>query len=172
MNKAYIGIDPGKTGFISVIDESGVIIYYPIPRIGIQVDMNKLNLVFNEIKQNFGDLHCAIEDVHAVFGSSAKSTFNFGHIVGALEAMLVSHSIPFTKIQPKIWQKQMWVGISIQKVPSSTGKTMKTDTKKMSLLAAKRLFPNEDLRKSIRASKEDHNKVDSLLIAEYCRRNF
>ena len=175
MIKIRYGIDPGKTGFICEWCESrGTFDFYDIPKIGNEVDVRELNsFLKNRFAEN-GDysIHCVIENVHAVFGSSAKGTFEFGKIVGVLEALLVANDIPFTKVQPKKWQKEMWEGIPMQKKPSSTGKTMNTDTKKMSLMAAKRLFPNIDLRKSKRATNPDHNKVDALLMCEYCRRNF
>lgn len=117
-------------------------------------------------------IHCVIEDVHAKFGSSAKATFSFGYVCGATEAMLIAHDIPYTKVNPKKWQKEMWEGIPVQKKPSSSGKTMVNDTKLMSLMAAKRLFPEVDLRASNRSKIPHDGKVDSLLLAEYCRRKF
>jgi len=44
------------------------------------------------------------------------------------------------------------------------------DTKATSINAARRLFPEVDLRKSERSKKPDDNKVDSMLMAEYARR--
>ena len=171
MSSIYLGIDPGKQGFITGINpEVDKIAYYAISSIGDQVNLQELDQFLSEIAPFVK--HCVIEDVHAIFGAAAKATFNFGHIVGVLEGMLTAYKIPFTKVQPKKWQKEMWEGIPLQQSPSSTGKTMKTDTKKMSLLAVKRLFPNEDLRRTERSKKDDDNKVDSLLIAEYCRRHY
>ncbi len=46
-----------------------------------------------------------IEDVHALFGSSAKATFSFGQRLGELEGMLQSMSIGYIKVKPKEWQK-------------------------------------------------------------------
>ena len=142
--------------------------YYPIPLIKGEVNLHELADIFNIDASYVGGMHCVIEDVHALFGASAKSTFNFGWIVGALEAILVSNGIPYNKVSPKDWQKEMWQGI-----PKITkqGKNS-TDTKAMSLLAAKRLFPNEDLRATERSVKPCHDKIDALLLAEYCRRKF
>lgn len=174
-SKIYIGIDPGKSGFITYFLSGEEIKYFPIPLIGKKiVDIKALDDFFKTLKaldQHYG-MYCIIEDVHAMFGSSAKATFSFGHIVGVLEALIISNEIPFTKVAPKKWQKEMWEGIPMIHKPSSTGKTLVTDTKAMSEVAAKRIFPNEDLRKTNRSSKSDDNKVDSLLICEYCKRNF
>lgn len=162
-----IGIDPGKNGYICFMYENNIK-YSGIPLINKEVDLQKLNNEFLLWDTVDYDVHCVIEDVHALYGSSAKSTFNFGWIAGVLEALLVANEIPYTKVQPKDWQKEMWQGI-----PKITkqGKNS-TDTKAMSLLAAKRLFPNEDLRATERCTKPHDGLVDSLLLAEYCRRHF
>ena len=161
-----IGIDPGKNGFISVIGESGTIVYFSIPLINTEVDLYELNGILRPFGMS-DNVHCVIEDVHAIFGSAAKATFNFGWIVGVLEALLVAHGIPYTKVKPKDWQKEMWEGI-----PKQTKANGRTDTKAMSLLAAKRLFPNEDLRATERSKVAHDGKVDALLLAEYARRKF
>lgn len=146
--------------------------FFEFPKIGKNVDLHSLDEIFKGIKDLGGDLLFIMEDVHAIFGSSAKATFSFGHIVGALEVMLIANSIPFVLVQPKKWQKEMWEGVPLQKKSSSTGKTKVTDTKAMSLIAAKRIFPNEDLRRNSRCKVAHDGKVDSLLIAEYARRNY
>lgn len=163
MSKLFIGIDPGKDSFICLIHDD-LISFNRIPMIGDEIDLRGLNFIFSGLHVN---CHAVIEDVHSVFGSSAKSNFEFGRTVGILEMVLVCNNIPYTKIQPKKWQKDLWEGITVQ-----TNADGKNDTKATSLLAAQRIFPLVDLRKSERAKKPDHNKVDSLLLAEYCRRHF
>ena len=174
-NKIYLGIDPGKSGVITSFVTGEGIKYLQIPTIGKKVvDIKKLDDFFKLIKALDGvySIYCVIEDVHAIFGSAAKATFSFGHVVGVLETLLVSNQIPFTKVAPKKWQKQMWEGIPVIMKASSTGKTQVKDTKAMSEVAAKRIFPNEDLRRTPKCSTTDDNKVDSLLICEYCKRNY
>lgn len=171
----YIGIDPGASGFIAMYSD-GKFNFYEMPKIGKFIDVNGINRIFKSISllQDLDKLsvHACLEDVHAVYGASAKGTFNFGYSVGIVEALIVTHMIPFTRVQPKKWQKEMWAGIPVQKKPSSTGKTMVNDTKLMSKMAAKRLFPDIDLRRNDRCKIDDDNKIDALLICEYARRNF
>jgi hypothetical protein len=163
-----IGIDPGKNGFITAIIGKEFI-FAPIPLIGKFLDIHELNRILGEFK-TLGNVHCVFEDVHARYGSSAKATFSFGFVCGATEACIIASGIPFTKVQPKEWQKIMWQGIPIQKKASSTGKTMVNDTKLMSLMACKRLFPDVDLRANNRCKIPHDGKVDSILLAEYGRR--
>lgn len=175
MNGAFVGIDPGKDSYITVIEPSKAIVFHPIPMIGKEIDVQELNEILVRIGSEYSEVVVVIENVHAIHGSAAEATFDFGKTVGILEALLVANKLPFTKVQPKTWQKEMWEGVPIQKKASSTGKTQVNDTKAISEMAAKRLFPNEDLRPNdctARCKKSDHNKVDSLLIAEYCRRKF
>jgi hypothetical protein len=168
--KAFIGIDPGKTGFICKMSEDGIE-FSQVPKIGTKVvDLLELSRLIESFQGL--NCHCVIEDVHAIYGSSAGATFEFGRVVGNLESFLVAYRIPHTRVAPKKWQKEMWQGVPVQKKKSKSGKTMTVDTKKMSEIAAKRLFPDVDLRKSTRAKNPDDNKVDSLLMAEYCRRKF
>lgn len=171
-----IGIDPGKTGFISIFDRSeNQWIHHEIPKLGKEIDVRALDAIFCNLGRfvSIGvRVHAIIENVHAIYGVSANSTFDFGYTTGLLEMALVTNNIPFTKVAPKAWQKQMWEGVPLQKKSSSTGKTQVNDTKNISLIAAKRLFPNMDFRRTAKCSTPDHNKVDSILMAEYCRRNF
>ena len=172
INKTYIGIDPGKESYIVEITPEGEIVFNQIPMIGEEIDVRGLNEIFLNISLHSADIQAVIENVHAIFGASAKSTFSFGKTVGVLESLLVAHDIPFTKVQPKTWQKEMWEGVPNMKHPSSTGLTAVNDTKGMSEIAAKRLFPKIDLKRTPRCKVSDQNKVDALLIAEFCRRKF
>lgn len=171
MGRAYIGIDPGKKGAIAIIDNvdgKSEILTIAIPLIGKDYDVKRLSEMLRQLSSK--NCYCVMEDVHAVYGSSASSTFEFGYGVGLIEGILVANNIPYSKIAPKKWQKTMWEGVSLQQKPSSTGKTMKTDTKCMSLIAVQRIFPNVDLRENERCKKPHDGIVDALLICEYGRR--
>lgn len=170
MSKSHIGIDPGKKGYICINCE-GELKFHPIPQIGKEFDILALATIIGDIS-HLGDVHCVLEDLHAIYGSAAGSTFSFGFGCGLIEGMLVMAGIPYTKIQPKKWQKQMFEGVKIQMKPSQTGKTEVVDTKSMAEIAAKRLFPLVDLRDNPRCKISHDGKVDSLLMCEYSKRNF
>lgn len=172
MEKTYIGIDPGVIGFITAIFPNGNFEFYSID----ENDDLDLHRIFKSIKERSWQVTAVLEDVHAIFGSSAKSTFNFGEIKGILKGLLVANEIPYTLVQPKEWQHEVWNNqdmIVSYKTVIRAGKEIKqkvVDTKSTSINAARRLFPNIDLRKNDRCRKTDDNKVDSLLMAEYARR--
>lgn len=183
-NKIYGGIDPGAKGYISTYVD-GKFINTPIPKIGDRVNVRELASVIENIALNANELgkglHFVIEDVHAVFGSAAGATFAFGKICGLLEGMLIAFKIPYTAVQPKVWQKELWQGVKPVKKPL-TEKQKKAgrlngqvDTKKTSLLAAQKLFPEIDFfvtEKGNKSKNFDDNLVDSVLICEYCKRKF
>ena len=172
--KTYIGIDPGVNGYIAAyIDgDDPYIETHAIPRVGKSLDINELNKIIRFLSSIGDSTYCVIEDVHAIFGSAASATFSFGYICGVKEALLVANNISYSKVAPKKWQKDMWEGIPKQTKLSKSGKKVMTDTKAMSLLACKRIFPDIDLRDTTRCSKPHDGKVDALLIMDYARRNF
>ena len=166
-----MSIDPGSKGFICTqID--GVFKHYSIE----DNDLYQLSEIMDEIRSKYDNLVCVIEDVHSIFGSSAKSTFNFGFNKGYLIGLLAANKIPYVLVQPKEWQKVMWTNADMVvsykqvKVKDKIVSKKVVDTKATSINAAKRLFPTIDFRKSERAKKIDDNKVDATLMSEYARR--
>lgn len=177
--KYWIGIDIGKDGAIVVQSSGGGITTLKTPLIGKEFDLHEMrNILQVYVGSN---THVVFEDLRAIFGSSAGSTFSFGFVAGATEAICASLDIPFTKVQAKVWQKEMFVGVQEMRKPDvivkkaghpPTSKKGGLDTKAMALVAAKRLFPKVDLRKSQRATNPDNGIVDALLMSEYCRRKY
>lgn len=173
MNKTYIGIDPGSKGFISVIYPDNSKDFVSI------ADNNELSLsrALRRIKERSNNnVVACMEEIHAIFGSSAKATFSFGQIFGVLKGILVALEIPYHLVPPKTWQKEIWINSDMvvsYKTIKRNGKENKVkdiNTKSTSFNASRRLFPDVDLRRSERCKNLDDNKSDSLLIAEYARR--
>lgn len=158
--RTYIGIDPGSKGFITVHSEDG----YKFVSIEENTPL-ELGRELAQIRDRYPDALAVMEEVHAIYGSSAKGTFSFGEIFGLLQGLLIATRIPYHLVQPKEWQKEIWV--NADKVYKSGAKV---DTKATSLNAAQRLFPDIDLRRTPACRKVDDNKVDSLLLAEFARR--
>lgn len=167
-----MGIDPGQKGFISTFAD-GEWQHYSIE----DNDLLDLARIIRQIKDKHPEIFCVMEEVHAIFGSSAKSTFSFGYINGALEALLWANEIPFALVQPKKWQAAMWdnrdMVVSFKTINVKGKDVTKKDvnTKQTSINCCRRLFPSMDIRKSERAKNPDDNKVDSILLCEYGRRN-
>lgn len=171
MSKIRVGIDPGKEGFIVWFDgnELG---RAEIPLIKREVDTLALDKIFKSLQKKSDDLFVIMEATNAFFGASSKTMYKFGHTIGCTEQAIVSNGIPFTKIRPVKWQKEMFQGVPKQYVKKKGNKNRTHDTKATALIAAKRLFPDTDLRKNSRCRTPHDGFVDSLLIAEFCRRNY
>jgi len=149
--KIRIGIDIGSKGAWSMFVKDELIHYSRIPSNETELDMGALLEEIENTIPRGGDhsIHVAMEDLHSVFGSSAKSNFQFGVNNGLVIGMIQAAGLPYTKVQAKKWQKEIWEGIRPVEilVKGKTNKDgspkYKTDTKATSLIAAKRLFPNE-----------------------------
>ena len=169
--RVYLGIDPGAKGFIT-FNNGKRIEFYSIADLDIYVIADTLGM----IKRLYPNVICIIEEVHAIFGSAAKATFNFGEINGILKGILMANKIPYHLVPPKVWQKEIWsnkdyiVNYKTKTIKGVQRSFKEVNTKATSINAAKRLFPEVDFRKTERCKTIDDNKVDSLLIAEYGRR--
>lgn len=170
-DKCYMSIDPGNRGFI-VTQKNGEFSFYSIE----DNDLHQLAKIIENIRLSNTNLVCVMEQIHAIFGCSAKATFSFGEIYGQLQGLLIANKIPYVLVQPKTWQKEMWTNsdmvVNYKKIIVKGKETTRkeVDTKATSINAAKRLFPNIDFRKSERCKKIDDNKVDATLMSDYARR--
>lgn len=161
-----LGIDPGSSGFVVALnaDTREIIGSYALafsPDGQLMTHQFSDWLVSLTRNQEGVVTRCCLESVHAIYGASAKSTFQFGRCFGSLETFLSVVGISFRLVQPKTWQKKMWEGIR------PVAKSGKVDTKAMSLSAARKLFPTETFLRSVRCRVPDDNMVDATLIAYY-----
>lgn len=135
-----IGIDPGTSGAIAVVDG----IYPP--------QWHKLDCTEGDAKSfllshDLTDSFAYLELVHAMPKQGVSSVFKFGQCYGFLRGLLVGLGIPFEEVTPQKWQKAM-------------GCLSKGD-KNVTKAKAQQLFPGV---------KVTHAIADALLLAEYGRR--
>lgn len=154
--KIYVGIDVGKKGGIGKLDEQGKLISMHImPMIGKEYDIQEIKNLLSDPSEEI--VHLAIENVHAIQGRTGNSSnFSFGLGKGILMGMVAGLNIPYTLVNPKTWQKIAWEGVSKQ-----------ADNKKTSLVAAKRLFPEESFLATERSRVPHDGIVDGVLMAYY-----
>jgi len=145
--KAYIGIDPGTTGALAIIDADQKII-------GIH-DWQELNddsgaadIVIHYMA--LYDVSAAIELVHSMPKQGVSSTFKFADNYGTWKGILAGLRVPRTLVRPQTWQK---------------GIISKADGKRATLATARRLWPDAEL-----TLVKHHNRADALLIADWLRR--
>lgn len=169
--RVYLGIDVGSKGFVT-LNTGTELRFYSIA----DNDAYQLSNILRDIKAEFQNVVCAMEEIHAIFGSSAKATFAFGEINGLLKGLLIANKIPYHLVAPKKWQSEIWdnkdmvVSFKTVTIKGKQVSKKEVNTKQTSFNAAKRIFPAVDLRKTERCKNLDDNKCDSLLISEYARR--
>lgn len=159
-----IGIDNGLKGAIAVIEPDDTYIV-PIPVImpakGKNVYDEQGIYKVLEPFTSFDGVVCTrafIEKAQAFPKNSAAAIHTSGTQYGMIRMACVVLGIPYTIISPRIWQKELFVGVNSK------------DTKFASKVIAKRLFPSVSLRRSENCKKDCDGMSDALLIAEYGRR--
>lgn len=170
--KVYISIDPGLDGCVAAIFDN-TIRWHTIPTVGKIVNIPQLAKDLSVYKSDDYEVKIVLEDVHAIVNAAAKSTFQFGHVVGLIEGVLAALELPYIKVAPKKWQSIVFQGVPVQTKLSSTKKTMVNDTKAMALIAVTRLFPQFPIsafhRENTRVGKIHDGIVDALCMAYYCK---
>ena len=151
----YLGCDPGAKGAYCLLDsKSGSTRFYLTPG-----GKYPPGVIFQHMQADGAHLvdAAAIEDVHSLFGMSAKSNFSFGGNVQAAATLLDILMYPNTdlvqKVQPKVWQKA--VGITVK------GKEIKQAVADL----AHTLYPNAALY-GPKGGLMD-GRADALMIAHY-----
>lgn len=182
----YIGIDPGKAGYITIFDGKDFT-FYGMPTRDIPTgdylqsgrlktkkvfDEYFLKDILKEIKEDYKDcdIKIAIEKVVGRGGWSAESIFNFGYTSGLLKMMSIMLTSDIIEVRPLKWQSYMRQGYSLIKKRSFTGKTQINDAKAIAEMIVKKEYPNIDFRKTTKSKNNDDNKIDSFLICLYLYR--
>lgn len=165
--RSYIGIDPGSHGFVACRHGDGCYSFFSLDGVGVGDLSAYLRSVID--LSGVDGVGCVLEDVHALRGVGAGSTFAFGRVLGMLEGVLGCLGIGYVKVLPRVWQGSLWG--SGDRLYVERGGERLLDVKGTSIRACQRLFPGIDLRRGDRCRKLDDNKADALLLCEYCRRN-
>lgn len=166
----YIGIDPGLTGALAVIDsETKDISFVDTPVVEIRVgkkvkhqqDAYAISSLLRALSSG-KDVMVTIEKVNAMPGSDgeggrqsmgATSAFNFGLGFGMWLGILAALEIPHQQVHPRTWKSVMM---------ADQGKD-----KDASRVKAMQLFPQsaKDLTR-----KKDHGRADALLMSAWAIR--
>jgi hypothetical protein len=157
----WVGVDPGKSGAIAVIraDDGNVsITTMPVIVSGKarpQYDLHQIAMLLEPLVRPF----VTVERAQPLPPKMGGSIANFERGVSrGWEWMLTALEIPFQMVSPRTWQAVMLIG------------TAEGDTKQRAAIAAQRLFPGVNLRRTERSRKVDDGFCDALLLAEYGRR--
>ena len=154
-----IGIDPGLSGAIAVLENNKVLNMFDMPVMSEgKKNKRQLNsaLLVNLIKDNINsgdEIAVVVEQVNAMPGQGVTSMFNFGQSFGVLKGIFSAMQIPMDFISPVKWKKYYNL-INTQKDSSRT--------------KAIEFFPYISSKLS---RKKDANKADAILIASFYYQN-
>lgn len=142
--KAWIGVDPGKSGAYALLRESGTADVFD------WTDPKEFSDTISEWCENLDIQGAVVEAVHSMPKQGVSSSFAFGMVYGVAQGVIVAHGIPMHMVTPQKWQKALF------------SKQDGADTKTQSLAVARRLFPAADIR-----LKKHHGRSDAVLLAHY-----
>ena len=146
----YIGIDPGASGGIAVLDEDGA-----VKDVRNMPDTPADILEYFKAYQAFPCV-CVLEDVgQGMPGQSSSATAKFARHNGHLEMALLALGIKTVKARPQKWEKVYALGKSTA--------FEKAEWKRKLKERAQQLFPQLGKKVTLKT-------CDALLIAEYCRK--
>lgn len=100
-----IGIDPGATGALVMI-EDGVPIEWtemPVMTVGKSTRVNASAVA--DFIRNTGVAHVFVESVHSMPKQGVASSFNFGCSYGVILGVLGAMGVPHTLVTPQSWKK-------------------------------------------------------------------
>lgn len=144
--KAYIGIDPGKTGGFAGVDEKGDFLCMGsfTNYLHFKEEATLISLDYEPV--------CVLEQVSAMSGQGVTSMFTFGNNYGGWLACLELLQLPHILVRPQAWQKVI------------LGSFPKGESKKRAYDYVVRKYPKLNLE------KKDSGIIDALCLAEYGRR--
>lgn len=102
-----IGIDPGATGAIVLLENGEPIEWteMPIVKIGSATRVNAAALT--DFIASCCCEHVYVESVHSMPKQGVASSFNFGHSTGTVMGVLGAMGLPHTLVTPQAWKKSV-----------------------------------------------------------------
>ena len=150
-----IGIDPGLSGAIAVLENNKVLNVFEMPVMSEgKKNKRQLNsaLLVNLLKENVlnnEEVAVVVEQVNAMPGQGVTSMFNFGQTFGAIKGICAALGFPIFFVRPSIWKKYF---------------ELINSSKDSSRTKAIEMYPK--LSNQL-AKKKDVNKSDAILIARF-----
>ncbi len=153
-----IGIDPGLSGAIAILEGKKVIKIFDMP-VMAEGKKNKKQLnsaqLTNILKENASfkneEIAVVVEQVNAMPGQGVTSMFNFGQSFGAIKGICAALNLPIFFVRPSKWKKHF-------ELINSSKDSSRTKVIEM--------YPHLSNQLS---KKKDVNKSDAILIARfYC----
>lgn len=160
----------GAKGALAALDESGQIlqvIKMPLNSLG-EIDCFQ---VYSWLYENYDsyddDVIIYTEKLHAIFKSSAASTFTFGKTIGKTLGVVECLEMPYVEVRAVDWQKYLFTKYEVVEIHKPLKKKQKKpsrDTKAMALVCAVKAFGAP-----VTPYIKHDGIIDALLIAKYAQ---
>ena len=154
-----IGIDPGLSGGIAILDDLKIFDIYDMPIMSEgKKNKNQLNSaqlvnIIRENTENEDEIAVVVEQVNAMPGQGVTSMFNFGQTFGAIKGICAALKLPIFFVRPSKWKKHF-------ELINSSKDSSRTKVIEMYPSLANQL-----------SKKKDVNKSDAILIARFYSEN-
>tara|TARA_B100001989_G_C24522637_1_gene456747 strand:+ start:984 stop:1475 length:492 start_codon:yes stop_codon:yes gene_type:complete len=150
-----IGIDPGLSGAIAILEDNKVVSIYDMP-VMAEGKKNKrqlnsaqlVNIIKNNIRSD-DEIAVVVEQVNAMPGQGVTSMFNFGQTFGAIKGVCAALNLSIFFVRPSKWKKHF-------ELINSSKDSSRTKVIEM--------YPSLSSQLS---KKKDVNKSDAILIARF-----
>ena len=150
-----IGIDPGLSGAIAILEDNKVLSIFDMP-VMAEGKKNKRQLnsaqLVDIIKENIkinDDIAVVVEQVNAMPGQGVTSMFNFGQTFGAIKGVCAALKLPIFFVRPSKWKKHF---------------DLLNASKDSSRTKVIEMYPSLSNQLT---KKKDVNKSDAILIARF-----
>jgi len=150
-----IGIDPGLTGAIAILEDNKVLNIFEMPVMSEgtknkrQLNSAQLVSLLNDNIPNKEEVSVIVEQVNAMPGQGVTSMFNFGQTFGAIKGICAALGLPIFFVRPSKWKKHF------ELINSSK------DSSRTKVIEMYPSLSNE------LSKKKDVNKSDAILIARF-----
>ena len=150
-----IGIDPGLSGAIAILENNKVLNIFEIPVMAEgkknkrQLNSAQLVKIISDNTEENEEVSVVVEQVNAMPGQGVTSMFNFGQTFGAIKGICAALGLPIYFVRPAKWKKHF---------------ELINSSKDASRTKAIEMYPSlsNKLQK-----KKDVNKSDAILIARF-----
>ena len=150
-----IGIDPGLSGGIAILDNRRVLSIFDMPVMAEgkknkrQLNSAQLVVLIKENIRSDEEVAVIVEQVNAMPGQGVTSMFNFGQTFGAIKGVCAALELPIFFVRPSKWKKHF---------------DLINSSKDSSRTKVIEMYPT--LSNNL-AKKKDVNKSDAILIARF-----
>ena len=150
-----IGIDPGISGAISIVENKKILEVYDMPTMidgkknKRQINSAQVTNIFKERLNSNNEVAVVVEQVNAMPGQGVTSMFNFGQSFGVIKGICAALSLPIYFVRPTKWKKHF----NLIKTNKDASRTKVIE-----------VYPEISSKLQ---RKKDSNRADAILIALY-----